>query len=155
VRHKVDEREIWNMNEINDGIDIPTVSLVEERLLACPEAMAVSSTSRTITSTELAGASTNFAIQLQTMGHCRGDPVAVALGRSVELMIALLGIMKAGGIYVPMDLGYPADRINYMIADCGAKILVGEQSFFSSFSLPDSIQPLEISEQVFFPDLGT
>lgn len=40
------------------------------------------------------------------------------------MMVGILGILKAGGAYLPLDAGYPAERINYMIEDTGAKIIV-------------------------------
>src|SRR5262249_7107774 len=50
--------------------------------------------------------------------------VGVALDRSIEMVIALLGIVKAGGAYLPLDPGYPQARLDYMLADCQAKLLL-------------------------------
>jgi amino acid adenylation domain-containing protein len=50
--------------------------------------------------------------------------VPVCLERSIELVVAILGILKAGGAYVPIDPSYPQERINYMIKDTGAELIV-------------------------------
>ena len=50
--------------------------------------------------------------------------MGVCLERSVELMVGLLGILKAGGVYVPLDPSYPRERLEYMLADAGARVLL-------------------------------
>ncbi|MFK3941982.1 non-ribosomal peptide synthase/polyketide synthase [Pseudomonas monteilii] len=50
--------------------------------------------------------------------------VAICLERSPQLLIGLLAILKAGGAYVPLDVDYPAERLSYMLADCGASLLL-------------------------------
>jgi amino acid adenylation domain-containing protein len=54
----------------------------------------------------------------------RDSTVALLLARSVEMVVALLGVLKAGGAYVPLDPEYPAERLEFMLEDCGAEILV-------------------------------
>jgi len=50
--------------------------------------------------------------------------VAIALQRSPQLLVGLLAILKAGGAYVPLDVDYPAERLAFMLADCGASLLL-------------------------------
>jgi microcystin synthetase protein McyA len=50
--------------------------------------------------------------------------VAVLLERSVELVVGLLAVLKAGGAYVPVDPEYPRERVRYLLADCGASVLL-------------------------------
>ncbi|MCP5107600.1 MAG: amino acid adenylation domain-containing protein, partial [bacterium] len=57
-------------------------------------------------------------------GITPGDIVAVKMERSFEMIIGLLGILKAGGAYLPIDPDYPQDRIDYMLADSNAKMLL-------------------------------
>jgi natural product biosynthesis luciferase-like monooxygenase protein len=54
----------------------------------------------------------------------RGTPVAICMERSVELVVGLLGIHKAGGAYLPLDPGHPAERLAFMLADSQARVLV-------------------------------
>ncbi|HSK65140.1 MAG TPA: amino acid adenylation domain-containing protein, partial [Pyrinomonadaceae bacterium] len=60
---------------------------------------------------------------------------AVALGRSVELIVALLGILKAGGVYVPLDLSYPRARRAFMLEDVGARLILTEENVSEAMAL--------------------
>ncbi|GAA4523535.1 non-ribosomal peptide synthetase [Amycolatopsis samaneae] len=72
---------------------------------------------RTLTYGELDRLSNRLAHKLVESGVRREDPVAVLLGRDVEMVVALFGVLKAGAVYVPMDASYPVDRLAYMIGD--------------------------------------
>lgn len=63
-----------------------------------------------------------------------GDKVGVALDRSAEMVIALLAIMKAGAAYVPLDPNFPADRLNFMLADSEASLLITSKQYTSLFT---------------------
>src|ERR1700721_2047204 len=61
-----------------------------------------------------------------------GDLVGVGVDRSVEMLGALLGVLKAGGAYVPLDPRHPPERLQMVLEDAGAKLLVVGQSFASA-----------------------
>jgi amino acid adenylation domain-containing protein len=65
-----------------------------------------------------------LAHHLIAAGVGRGDLVGVALSKSFDLLAVFLGVLKAGAVYVPLDPGYPQERLRYMIADCGLAVLV-------------------------------
>ena len=58
--------------------------------------------------------------------------VAVAMERSPDLVVALLAILKAGGAFVPVDPGYPLERIAWLLADSGAPVRVSETRFLTA-----------------------
>ena len=62
--------------------------------------------------------------RLRTLGVGPGLLVAVCVPRSPALLVVLLGIQKSGGAYVPLDPDYPTQRLEYMLADSGATVLV-------------------------------
>lgn len=64
---------------------------------------------------------------LQTMGVGTEIPVAICMERSLDMVIALLGILKAGGTYVPLDPLYPGERLNFMLNDTGTPVLLTQQ----------------------------
>jgi amino acid adenylation domain-containing protein len=80
--------------------------------------------SRTITYAELEAQSNRFARSLIRNGICRGDRVALWLPKSLESVVAIYGIMKAGAAYVPIDPGAPAARMAYIARDCSVAGLV-------------------------------
>lgn len=80
-----------------------------------------------------------IAQQLIEAGVKVGDYVAILASRTVETVVGILGIMKAGAAYVPIDPQYPETRINYIIEDCAPKFILGgkeELNRPSSFAIP-------------------
>jgi non-ribosomal peptide synthetase-like protein len=73
---------------------------------------------------ELRERSLRLAHQLRTMGIGRGDRVIICLPRGLDQYMAILGILWAGATYVPVDWGYPKDRIDFIAEDCGAKLIL-------------------------------
>lgn len=89
-----------------------------------PEKIAISLNNRRITFNDLNKMSNEVAFNLLEKGIKKGDFIGVFLNRSIESIISLLGIMKSGGVYVPIDPLYPDERINYMINDTSCKIVI-------------------------------
>lgn len=81
-----------------------------------------------LTYRELNDRSEHLANSLQERGVHTHPIVAVMLERSIEMIIGILGILKAGAAYLPIDPEYPGERINYMLADSSSKILVTTRS---------------------------
>jgi amino acid adenylation domain-containing protein/non-ribosomal peptide synthase protein (TIGR01720 family) len=77
-----------------------------------------------LTYRELNERANQLAYQLRKKGVNPGAIVAMLMEPSLEMVIGILGILKAGGAYLPIDPDYPLERINYMLTDSGAKILV-------------------------------
>jgi non-ribosomal peptide synthetase component F len=80
-----------------------------------------------LTYAELAEASTRLASYLVRHGRS-GQRVAIQLPRSLELLVAVLGVLKAGSSYVPLDPSYPAERIAFMLQDSGATLLITDDA---------------------------
>ena len=93
---------------------------------------------------ELGRRSDGLAARLAARGVGAGDFVAVALERSPDLIVALLGILKAGAAYVPLDPGYPTERLRFMIEDSAARVLVTQPSLRSGLPVDDaSVLPID------------
>ncbi|RVW08080.1 amino acid adenylation domain-containing protein [Prescottella agglutinans] len=92
-------------------------ALLEEQAARTPEATAVVFEGRSLTYRQLHERANRLAHMLIDLGVRPEAKVAVALPRSLELMVALLAVGKAGGAYVPLDTGYPAERLAYMLDD--------------------------------------
>ncbi|MFI6323037.1 amino acid adenylation domain-containing protein [Nonomuraea sp. NPDC050556] len=73
---------------------------------------------------ELDRRSDALAAVLRERGVSAESPVGVCLERSADLIVALLAVVKAGGAYLPLDPAYPADRLSFMVADAGARLVV-------------------------------
>jgi len=92
-----------------------------------PEAIAVIDGRTRLTYRELDHAANRVAARLRRDGVGPGSVVAVCAQRSVELVTGLLGVLKAGASYLPLDPDYPAERLGYMLADAGAAALLAQR----------------------------
>ncbi|WP_405096251.1 amino acid adenylation domain-containing protein [Micromonospora sp. NBC_01412] len=90
-----------------------------------PDAPAVSCVGERLTYGELDDRARKVARALAARGVAPGDRVGVCLDRSVDLVAVLLGVLRAGAAYVPVDPAYPVDRIRYTVEDSGVALLVG------------------------------
>ncbi len=113
----------WN----DTGAPVPdrgVADLVAAQVAARPGRPAVTCGATTLTFAELDRRAGALARRLAGHGVGPGVLVAVFLGRSEEMVVALLAIARAGGAYVPLDPDFPADRTAFMIDDCAAPVLV-------------------------------
>ncbi|AIC93109.1 non-ribosomal peptide synthetase [Shouchella lehensis] len=106
--------------------------LFEEIVKEYPGKIAVEYEDDYITYQDLDEKSNQLAHYLRKCGVQQGSNVAISLERSLEIPIALLGVMKAGGTYVPIDPYLPSERLQYMLEDSNAEILITNQFFDSS-----------------------
>jgi amino acid adenylation domain-containing protein len=98
--------------------------LIRAQAEQSPEAVAVESADNRLTYAQLLAEATGLAEHLRRLGVGSGDLVAVAVPRSVDLVPALLGVQLSGAAYVPLDPEHPTDRLNYILEDCRARVLV-------------------------------
>ncbi len=82
---------------------------------------------------DLAGRVEEVACRLAGLGARPGSLVGVLLERSLEMVVGVLGVLKAGAAYVPLDPGFPPDRLAYMLEDSGAEILLTQTSLAGMF----------------------
>lgn len=98
--------------------------LLEQSAARFPDRPAVVLNDRTLSYAELAEAVHRLAGRLRHLGVRRGDRVGIYLPKSIESVISLLGILDAGGVYVPLDANSPPRRIAYIIKNCRMRVLI-------------------------------
>ena len=104
------------------------VSLFDAQALRTPGNTAIAWGDIAITYRELEQRVAKLATHLQTLGVGPGVLVGVCVERSVDMIVALLGVLKSGGAYVPLDPEYPADRVSFMLTDTSAPIVVTQRA---------------------------
>jgi amino acid adenylation domain-containing protein len=100
------------------------VGLFQARVSAAPDDVAVVDGCQEVTYAELDAAATGLAYQLIDLGVGAESVVAIHLRRSVEMVVALLGVARSGAAYLPLDPGYPVRRREFILRDAGASVVL-------------------------------
>ncbi len=119
----------WNNTATPYPRDAAIHQLFEEQAAARPEALALSCGQEQLNYGELNARANQLARHLQELGAGPETVVALCLERSLDLVVALLAILKAGGAYLPLDPGYPPQRLDFMLRDAGASLLLTHSRF--------------------------
>ena len=93
-----------------------------------PDALAAVFEDSYLTYRELDERSNQYANYMRTLGAGSGQLVAICVDRSLELIVAVLGVLKTGAAYVPLDPAYPPDRLAFIIEDANVPLIVTESS---------------------------
>ncbi|MFC8964999.1 non-ribosomal peptide synthase/polyketide synthase [Streptomyces sp. NPDC057094] len=104
--------------------DLTLAAAFEAQVARTPDALAVVCEDETLSYRELDLRAAELASRLRARGAAPDALVAVAVPRSADLMVALLGVLKSGAAYLPVDVDYPADRVAHMLTDSGATTVV-------------------------------
>ncbi|HVZ46147.1 MAG TPA: amino acid adenylation domain-containing protein [Ramlibacter sp.] len=113
--------------------------LFEEQATRTPSAAAVTFEGCTLTYAELDARANRLAHQLRSLGVQPDTRVALCIERSLDMVIGLLAVLKAGGGYVPIDPAYPTERIDYMLQDAAPKVLLTSRRMQAA--LPETSAP--------------
>ena len=117
----------WNKTETDYPKDKCIQELFEAQVEKTPDAVAVIFEEQQLTYRELNQRANQLAHYLQKLGVGPEVLVGICMHRSLELIVGLLGILKAGCAYVPLDLGYPKERLSFMLTDAQAPVLLTQQ----------------------------
>jgi amino acid adenylation domain-containing protein len=117
----------WNQTTTDYGRDLSLQQIVETQVSQQPDAIAVVNGEEQITYRELNERANQLAHYLREHGVGLNVQVGVLLERSVNFVVAMLGIIKAGGTYVPLDGTYPKQRLQFMLEDAGVRLLLTER----------------------------
>ncbi len=112
--------------------------LIELQAGRAPEATAILWEGGRLTYRELEERARGLAVRLLELGIRTETPVGVATGRSPEMAICLLAVLKAGGVYLPLDPSYPFERLSFMLRDSGAPLVLVPERYASLFEHSES-----------------
>jgi len=123
-----DERRLvlddWNATDAPAPAGVTIHRLFEDQAARDPGALAVACGPAVLTYGELNGRANRLAHHLRSIGIGPGSRVGVGLDRSTDLVVGLLGVLKAGAAYVPLDPEYPPERLAYFVEDAGIAAIV-------------------------------
>ncbi|MEN5196995.1 amino acid adenylation domain-containing protein [Sphingobacterium faecium] len=133
-----EERENLIESFNNTSVDYPNNSLIhsvfEDSVLKEPSKIAVYTDTECISYDELNKKANQFARHLLRFKYPKESMIAIHIERSIDMVVSILGILKAGYAYLPLSLDYPSGRINKIIEKSQAKILITKDSV-ASFSI--------------------
>ncbi len=120
----------WNATDTDYGLEQQSlVSLFEARVDQCQDSIAVQFLEQQLTYSELDKKANQLAHLLRRSGVGKDQVVPVLMERSLEMVIALYGILKAGAAYLPLDPEYPEQRMQFILQQSGARMGLCQQRF--------------------------
>jgi amino acid adenylation domain-containing protein len=129
-RHKVLVE--WNDTACDFPHDTCFHQLFERQVERTPDAEAVVFGDQTLSYRELNSRANRLAHHLRSLGVGPETLVGISVERSIEMVVGILGILKAGGAFVPLDPAYPRDRLAFMIEDSGIQVLLTQERLVDS-----------------------
>ncbi len=126
----------WNQTEAPFPDHACVHQLFEARVRELPDSIALIMDERQVTYGELNQRSNRLAHYLRKRGVQPETVVAIYAERSIEMIVAILGVLKAGGAYLPLDPAYPADRLGFMLSDAAVELLLTQSDLFPN--LPEN-----------------
>ncbi|HIG0328519.1 TPA: amino acid adenylation domain-containing protein [Legionella pneumophila] len=120
---------VWNNTYCSYDYEKPIHQYFEEQVSKTPDEIAALFEGKSITYEELNRKANQLAHYLRSQGVKQDHLVGIALKRGLEMVIGILGILKSGGAYLPLDPNYPDERISYMLKDSKTNLLITDQEF--------------------------
>jgi aspartate racemase len=117
----------WNDTETEYGADRRIHEVFDGQVERMPNSIALVSEMGRLTYVELNRRANQLAHYLRKRGVGPDERVGLCVERSNEMLIGVLAIVKAGGAYLPLDPGYPLERLSFMLEDGGAKVLLTQE----------------------------
>ncbi|WP_163864728.1 non-ribosomal peptide synthetase, partial [Myxococcus eversor] len=136
----------WNPTACAAHVPVAVFRPVEDWAARAPDAIAVTDGTRSLTYAELEARANQLARHLESLGVSIGSTVGLCLDKSLDLAVAVLGALKAGATYVPLDPRYPAERLAFMLEDSGAAVVL-------SHSRLGAVLPVDSRARRVFMDL--
>ena len=124
----------WNQTALDFPRDLCLPEWIAQQVAQTPHKTAVSDQNTTLSYAQLDKKSGQLAAYLRQQGVQAGVVVGFSQSRTVNILVTLLGILKAGGIYLPLALDLPVERLQFMLDDAHAKFLITESAHVHQFS---------------------
>ncbi|MBP5514385.1 MAG: amino acid adenylation domain-containing protein [Bacteroidaceae bacterium] len=124
---QIEKLDQFNQTDVDYDNTQTIISLFDKQAITTPDAIAVVYKDRRYTYKEVDEISNRIATHIASMGLVEEDVVSVLIPRCEWMAIASLGVLKAGCAYQPLDPSYPKERLNFMMQDSSAKLLIADE----------------------------
>ncbi|QPL45288.1 amino acid adenylation domain-containing protein [Halomonas sp. A40-4] len=136
----------WGENPDQNPDAPPIYQLLERQAASTPEATALIFDDQHLSYAELNTRANRLAHYLIGLGVKPETRVGIAMERSIEMVVGLLGILKAGCAYVPLDPEYPAERLAFIAEDSGIELLLTQHYLRESLPVADGLNVIELDQ---------
>ncbi len=137
--------ELWNQTDTDYPLDRTLVDLFEQQVAKNPDRLAVVFESQNLTYQQLNQQANQLAHYLIQNHQIQPDTlISICVERSVEMMIGILGILKAGAAYVPIDPNYPPERMQWILQDSGTSVLLTQSFLVEKLPLNQLENPCQV-----------
>ncbi|QOH70302.1 non-ribosomal peptide synthase/polyketide synthase [Pseudomonas putida] len=138
--------EDWNATARGYPLERGVHQLFEDQVRRAPDAPALVCGDTALSYAQLDARANRLAHFLRAQGAGADSLVGISLLRSVEMVVGLMAILKAGAAYVPLDPEYPEERLAYMIEDSGIRLLLTHQALQGSLPVPADVQCIALDQ---------
>ncbi len=122
------------------------LQLIKRQCRETPNAVAVMQGEEQLSYTELEQLSDGLAAEIQRRGYAQGDIIGIHLPRSIDLLIAVLAVLKSGAAYTPLESRMPVERLRYIVKDTAIKLLITDSALAATIT--DKLERLYIDEAI-------
>ena len=138
---------VWNATQVPYPDQNCIHELVETQVRRSPDQVALTFQNQSLSYLELDQQSTRLAHDLRNLGAGPESIIGICVERSAEMIVGLLGILKSGAAYLPLDPAYPLDRLQFMLQDSGALLLLTQDHLAERFAdIPQHIVKIDSGE---------
>jgi len=148
-------RQDWDHTHVIYPTERFVHQLFADQAAKAPDAPAVFFAEQRLSYRELDTQANQLAHKLIELGVGPEVRVAIAMPRCAEIMVAFLAVLKAGGVYVPLDIEYPQDRLRYMMQDSGAWLLLTQTHLLDRLPIPEGLPTLSVERAADFATYPT
>jgi amino acid adenylation domain-containing protein len=139
--------DMWNQTDYQFPREYCIHQLFEQRVMEAPEAIAAYYEDKTMTRGILNKRANQLAHQLLQLGVNTGDIIALYSNKSISFVIGIMGILKAGCAYLPIDASYPHSRVEYVLANSKATVVVTTIDLGSNPSMMSGLTVVKIDSE--------
>ncbi|MFN6461416.1 MAG: non-ribosomal peptide synthetase [Nostoc sp. DedVER02] len=125
----------FNQTHVDYPQDVSLHQLFQKQVQLTPDSLALINQSEKLTYHQLNQRINQLAHYLQKQGVKNETLVAICLERSIDMVVGILAVLKAGGAYIPLDSTYPVERLSFMLSDSQASVLITRQQILEKISL--------------------
>ncbi|MEJ7675703.1 MAG: condensation domain-containing protein [Chitinophagaceae bacterium] len=137
---------VFNDTAVDCSKDKTVVKLFEQQAAKTPDSVAVVFKDKRLSYHQLNERANQLASYLRSKGIQEETLVPICIERSLEMVVGILAILKAGCAYVPIDPEYPEERMDYILKDTNAKIVVSSKGSYSKLQASASVEVIEIDK---------